>query len=213
MENKELNILLVLVSVFIGMLTISNVLAFKLIEISNLVAPAGVIAYAITYITTDVMVEMFGKEKMKFTIMFGFITQILVLVAIHIAVILPPASFFELQNEFGMVLSQSSRIIIASLTAYLFSQIWDIHIFSLIKKKTKGKHLWLRNNLSTMSSQLIDTFLFILIAFFGLPIEELFGLMVGQYVIKFFIAILDTPIVYLVVYGLKVRLGLKSYME
>jgi len=202
MENDRLFILIVLSSVFIGMLTISNVLAFKLVEFTTLlIAPAGVFAYAITYPMTDTMVEIFGKDKVKFIVFIGVLTQLLVLGIIQLSVILPSASFFQHQSEFALVLSQSSRIIFASLIAYLFSQLWDITIFSWTKKKTKGKYLWLRNNLSTISSQLLDSTLFVIIAFYGMmSTSELLMLVIGQYFVKVIIAVMDTPIVYMLVY-------------
>ena len=199
---------LILGSIFIAMLTISNVLAFKIIEITPLlVAPAGVVAYSITYLITDTMVEIFGKSQSKFVIFAGFLTQILVLLVIHLAVILPAAGFFEYQQEFALVLSQSNRIIFASLIAYFVSQLWDIHVFSYIKRKTGDKLLWLRNNGSTLTSQFIDTAIFITIAFAGvMGLRELLGIMLGQYILKVIIGIIDTPFVYGLVYFLKRKL-------
>ncbi|MFW6016665.1 MAG: queuosine precursor transporter [bacterium] len=211
--KNERNVLLVLASIFIGGLTVSNVLAFKLIEFTSLlIAPAGVLAYSITYLMTDVMVEMFGKEKVKFVVYTGFITQLVVLGLIQLAVILPPAHFFKHQVEFALVLSQSVRIIFASLTAFLVSQLWDINVFSWIKRKTKNKHLWIRNNGSTLTSQLLDSIIFVLIAFGGtMNIMHIGEIIIGQYIIKMIIGLLDTPFVYLFVNILKSKVGLSPY--
>jgi len=208
--EKKNKTFLVLASVFIGMLTISNVLAFKLIELTPLlVAPAGVIAYSVTYLITDTLVEIFGKNRSKYIVFAGFLSQILVLAVIHIAIILPDAGFFEHQQEFALVLSQSNRIIIASLIAYFISQLWDIHIFTYIKKITGNKYLWVRNNGSTITSQLLDTIVFITIAFAGIrSFNELIGLIVGQYLLKVIIAVIDTPIVYALVYFIKKKLNI-----
>ncbi len=208
--EKKNKTFLILASVFIGMLTISNVLAFKIIEFSSLlIAPAGVIAYSITYLITDTMVEIFGTKRSKFIVFAGFLTQILVLAAVHVAIILPDAGFFEYQQEFALVLSQSNRIILASLIAYFISQLWDIHIFTYIKNKTGEKFLWLRNNGSTITSQLLDTIVFITIAFAGIrSFNELIGLIVGQYLVKVIIAVIDTPIVYALVYYIRERLNI-----
>ncbi|MFW6238878.1 MAG: queuosine precursor transporter [Halanaerobiales bacterium] len=208
LENK---VFLFLVSIFIAMLTISNVLAFKLIEVTPLlVAPAAVIAYSLTFFLTDVMVEIFGKEKSKFVVYTGFVTQILVIVVVQIAIMLPAAGFFEYQEEFALVLSQSRRIIIASLIAYFVSQMWDIYLFTYIKKKTGEKLLWLRNNGSTFTSQIIDTVLFISIAFAGTRSPgQIMGLILGQYLLKLIIAVLDTPFVYVLVYFIKNKLAVE----
>ena len=109
-----------------------------------------------------------------------------------------PSVNIEKWEMFNNLFSLTWRIVLASLVAYILSQYNDIIIFDLLKKKTKTKFLWLRNNLSTIISQFIDSVFFITIAFYGImPIEQL---ILGQWTIKIFIALLDTPFVYITVY-------------
>ncbi len=194
MKDNGLFYLIVLVGIFSGSLTISAVLAGKIVTILGLIVPAGVFAYCITFICSDVICEVWGKEYAQKAVFSGFVTLIIVFALIQAALHWPPAPFWEKQSEFESILGMTPRIIIGSLTAYLLSQYHDVWIFHILKKATKGRHLWLRNNLSTMISQLLDSVVFIFIAFYGvLPVVPL---IIGQWLIKMLIAVVDTPIVY-----------------
>jgi uncharacterized integral membrane protein (TIGR00697 family) len=120
------------------------------------------------------------------------------LVLVQISLWWPKAPFWHQEQAFQAILGTTSRIIVASFVAYLASQFHDVWAFHFWRNVTKGRHLWLRNNLSTAVSQFIDSFLFISIAFYGvLPI---WPLIMGQWIVKFTIAVLDTPIIYGVVW-------------
>ncbi len=186
---------------FVGLLTIANVIAFKVIDVGGLYAPAAVLAYALTFLISDVLAEVYGKEKVKEVVRTGFFTQIIILLLVRLAIWWPGAPFFTHQKEFALVLGANLRLIIASLMAYLVSQYHDIWAFYFWKEKTKGKHLWLRNNLSTWVSQLMDTVIFITIAFYG--VIPILPLIIGQYTIKIVTAALDTPLIYILVYYIR----------
>jgi uncharacterized integral membrane protein (TIGR00697 family) len=121
------------------------------------------------------------------------------------SIIWPPASFWPHQQAYETILGSSTRIIVASLIAYLLSQYHDVWAFHIWKRFTGDRFLWLRNNASTMISQLFDSVVFITIAFYG--IMPLLPLIVGQWVVKAGIALLDTPLVYLFVYLVRRRLA------
>ncbi len=122
-----------------------------------------------------------------------------------LAIWLPPAKFAtDFNEDFKTVLGQSARVVFASLFAYLISQAHDVVSFNFWKEKTKGKHKWIRNNLSTMTSQFIDTSIFITIAFYGL-VPNLLLMIISQYVVKCIIALLDTPLFYLLTRKTKLR--------
>lgn len=202
--KKQDTALLYLIAIFAGSLVIANVLASKILNFAGFMVPAGVLAYSVTFICTDVLGELWGKEEANKMVKAGFITTIVVLALIQLSIIAPSAPFWKGQSSFVAVLGSSMRIIIASLIAYLVSQSHDVWIFHLLKEKMSGKHLWLRNNLSTTISQLLDTIIFITIAFVGkMPIMPM---IFGQFIVKMIIAIIDTPIVYLVVYTLKSKI-------
>ncbi|GAB3794228.1 queuosine precursor transporter [Virgibacillus kimchii] len=188
-------------AMFVGLLIISNVLAVKLISIWGFILPAAVIVYVVTYLITDVIGELYGKDAARKTVQAGFITQIAALIFIFIAIQLPPAPVFESQLQFEEILGGSFRVILASLLSYFASQNLDVTIFHRLKSKHGEGKLWLRNNLSTMTSQLVDTTIFITIAFWGtVPGGVLLGMIATQYVFKLLIALIDTPIAYLIVY-------------
>lgn len=195
------SLLLYLNSLFVGLLIISNIISVKLFDVGGLaILPAAAIVYVFTYPLTDVIGEVYGKEAASRTVNAGFATQIIVSIFILIAIYLPPAEFFQLQVEFEAILSESFRIVVASLIAYFISQNLDILVFHRLKQKHGSSKLWLRNNSSTIISQLIDTTIFITIAFYGvMPMYALIGLIVTQYLFKLLVAIVDTPLVYLLV--------------
>ncbi len=196
---------ILLVGIFISGLTIASVLASKIISVFGLFVPAGVLAYSITFIATDVISEIWGKEKANWVVLVGFFALLVVLLLINIAIIFPSAPFWKNERAFNTILHGTSRIIIASFTAYLISQFHDVWAFHFWKNITRGRHLWLRNNLSTMVSQFLDTVVFITIAFYGIqPVGEL---IFGQYIVKLGIALLDTPFIYLAVYSIRKQLA------
>lgn len=183
------------IGIFATLTVLANILANKIVTVGNFIVPAGVIVYSTTFLITDIICEMYGKEVAKKAVICGFLANIIALISINLVLIWEPASFaLEVSEAFSVALSQTPRIVIASIVAYLISQIHDVYAFHFWKKVTRGKHLWLRNNASTIVSQAIDTSIFITLAFYGkFPIAEM---IFGQYVVKVIIALLDTPFVY-----------------
>ncbi|GGB62203.1 transporter [Lentibacillus populi] len=187
-------------ALFVGLLLISNILGVKLFSVGGFILPAAVIVYVVTYLITDVIGEVYGKAAARRTVQAGFVTQVIALIFIFIAIQLPAAPVFGAQTEFEQILGGSFRVILASLLSYIASQNLDVTIFHRLKAKHGEKKLWLRNNVSTMTSQLIDTIIFIAIAFWGtVPGSVLLGMIITQYVFKFCIALVDTPLAYLLV--------------
>ncbi len=214
----------VLLGLFIASLTASNYLAAKITTLGSingvsLLVPAGVVAYAVTFTITDIIGEVYGKRAARTAVLVGFISQLLIPLYSFVAMILPIAPFQqEYDSFFRNVFGVSPNIVIASIIAYLVSQNHDIWAFHWWRKVTRGKHLWLRNNASTIVSQLIDTFIFITLAFGVIP--SIAGgvfvpwsliphMVLGQYVVKVIIALLDTPVVYLGVMAVKGEVKLR----
>ncbi|MFJ7934919.1 queuosine precursor transporter [Sporosarcina sp. NPDC096371] len=187
--------------IFVGLLILSNILAVKLFSVGSwIVLPAAVIVYVFTYPILDVITEVYGKKAAHRTVLTGFLTQLFAIIFIWIAIQLPAAPYYENQQAFETIFTAGFRVTIASLVAYLVSQNLDVMIFNKLKSRHGEKKLWIRNNASTMASQLVDTAIFITIAFYGImPLGALLTLIATQYVFKFVVAILDTPIVYLLV--------------
>jgi hypothetical protein len=199
-------ILVVLATLFTTCLIVANIIAVKLISIFGWVVPAGIIAYPLTFLFTDVIAELYGRKIASRVVWAGFGANILMVILIFGGKLLPPAAIWQDQLAYESILGMVPRIVLASMIAYLISQHHDVFAFHFWRQKTKGRFLWLRNNASTMVSQALDTGLFITIAFWGtVPIAVVTEMLLTQYVMKLIIAVCDTPFCYLLVALLKSR--------
>lgn len=197
-------VLVVLATLFATCLLIANIIAVKLVSISGWVVPAGVIAYPLTFLFTDVIAELYGRKIASRVVWVGFGANILMVMLVFWGRLLPPAPFWEGQPAYESILGMVPRIVLASMIAYLISQHHDVFAFHFWRQKTKARFLWLRNNASTMVSQALDTGLFITIAFWGIvPTGILANMLLTQYIIKLAIAAGDTPFCYMLVGLLK----------
>jgi len=208
-----------LVALFVtGMLvmqvTASKVLAFGLpaslpLTGDQLLVPAGVFAYALTFFASDCYAELYGKRAAQALVNVAFGMNFVLLALVGLAIAGPTFEFSPVPGgEFARVLGASAGIVVGSLLAYVVSQNWDVIVFHRLRERTDGDALWLRNVASTASSQLLDTVIFITIAFVvfqGLSPGDAVGLIVGQYLVKLGLAVLDTPFVYLVVGAVRRR--------
>ncbi len=212
-----------LLGIFVTSLTAANYLAAKIVVLGEvagiqLLVPAGVLAYAVTFTVTDIIGEVYGKRPATIAVMIGFITQLLIPAYSVFASLLPTAPFQRgIEDVLNSVLGVAPNIVLASLTAYIVSQNHDVWAFHFWRRLTKGRYLWLRNNASTAVSQLIDTVIFITLAFgvlpsviggIGIPWELIPATIVGQYIVKLLIAFADTPFVYFGVYLLRQGTGI-----
>lgn len=194
--KKTAENLTLLKCIFVTTLIVANIAAAKVVTFWGLVVPAAIVAYPLTFLMTDVIGEIWGEEEANKTVKLGFVCQLLSLILIGLAIVLPVAEFANNQAEFESILGQSFRMVVASLIAYTVAQFNDVYIFHKLKDKHNGKHKWIRNNLSTMTSQLLDTAIFITIAFIG-TVPNIFVMIISQYAVKLVYAILDTPFFYL----------------
>jgi len=197
----------ILLAVFISALVLANVIGSKVTTIFGIVASVGIFAYPITFLITDAVEEVRGKKVTAVFIYAGFVALIVSIVLVWIGIKMPPAGFYQNNEAYSSVFSNSIRIIIASMIAFLISQTHDIWAFNFWKKKTHGKFLWLRNNLSTVASQFIDTSLFTFIAFYHMTpeftIARIIQMIIPYWLLKVGFAFLDTPFVYLIVKWLR----------
>ncbi|AGB36149.1 queuosine precursor transporter [Natronococcus occultus] len=195
-------------------LTASKVLAFDLpvslpVTGAELVLPGAALAYALTFLASDCYTELYGRRAAQIVVNVAFALNFVVLALVWSTIAAPAAETSVDPDAFATALGASTNVVLGSLLAYLVSQNWDVWLFHRIRDRTGRKKLWLRNLVSTGTSQAIDTVIFVSIAFalapavLGvgevLPLEVLLALAVGQYLLKLGIAVLDTPIVYAVV--------------
>lgn len=186
--------------VWIGMSTVvANIQVVKTVELFGLNATLGNILYGTAFLATDILNEKYGKKEARKAVWMGFSTLILLTMIMQFALLFTPGENDiaqpALETLFGIVPS----IAIGSLTAYIISQYFDVWLYARLKKVfTSDRTLWIRNNGSTMVSQLVDTAIFCSIAFYGLyPIDVWFEIFLTTYLIKFVVAALDTPFLYL----------------
>ncbi len=214
----------VLVALFTGSLVSSNYLASKIFVADilghKILAPAAVLAYAATFLFTDIISEVYGWEAAERAVIIGFAAQVTILAYNWFALALPYAPISPATPEaYKTVVGSSGTVIAASLTAYIISQTHDVWAFHFWKRLTRGRWLWLRNNASTMVSQFIDTVIFISLAFHiypaligspQLPWNVIGSIIIGQYIVKWLIALGDTPFVYLGTLFVRKHLGLPT---
>ena len=165
-------------------------------------ASMGAILYSGIYFATDVLNEKFGREEANRAVMLGFVANIAVMITLLISVQFKPSqitgSALEVHNAISTLANYSPVFVIGSLIAYLVSQTFDVWIFHKIKVLTDGKYLWLRNNVSTITSQALDTFLYTFVWVVGTELSFLaaFGIALTKYVFKVVIALIDTIFIY-----------------
>lgn len=213
--KKTQNNLVLVSMLFVVALVVSNVVTVKLIQTGltlggiAVLLPGAALAYSVTFLMSDVVAEIWGKAQAKTLVVFGIIGQLVASVIILLTQFLPAVDP-DMQAAYETVLGMNYIFVVSSLLAYFTSQMWDVHIFHKIRSAWLAKHnsrkqRWIWNNLSTASSQFIDTLMFIGFAF-GIGFGWLFDttmlplllvMVVGQYFFKLFVAILDTPLFYL----------------
>lgn len=167
----------------------------------------GIFVFPIAFLIVDIVGEIHGKKKAKEFVNIGLIVMAIILLFTAFAVALPFAERSLVKDDYTKVFGISLRIFAASLIAYYISTRHDVWAFHFWKKKTKGKHLWLRNNLSSIVGQFIDTTLFMFIAFYQISpkftVEYIFVLIIPYWLLKVVVTIIHTPFCYLGVKWLK----------
>lgn len=183
----------------------------KLFEIS-----VGILPYPITFLITDLISEIYGKKRANDVVVAGIFASLFSLLIIYAASIVPATSWSPVDNSlFNTVFGNSTIAVFASMLTYLFAQFIDIQIYHFWKKRTQGKHLWLRNNFSTWFSQFVDTFtiVFLLCSFGIIEWENFKALLISGFLFKILVAFCDTPFLYLGVYLFRKRFNLKVNEE
>ena len=231
LKNQALLIYILLSGIFISCLISCNLIFLKFFSLKisflniTFTQSVGLIAYPITFLVTDFVSEIYGKKKANFLVISGIISSIVVLGLIFIADFLPAANWSIPENKkvddeiFHLVFGQFGIAMAASLFTYLVCQLIDIRIFHFWKKLTKGKYLWLRNNFSTITSQLVDTFLILFLLMSLSPEEglqnwsDLKKLFLNGFLFKILVALIDTIPLYLLVNLLRKKFNLKQGEE
>ncbi|WP_299056382.1 queuosine precursor transporter [uncultured Polaribacter sp.] len=222
-KDKQLaeSIYLILAALFIASLVASNLIFQKFFYwepfgIYRFEISVGILPYPITFLITDILSEIYGKKKANQVVIAGIFASFFSMLIILMADFVPAINSSPIDNAtFNKVFGLSPLAVFASMMAYLFAQFIDIKIFHFWKKKTNGKHLWLRNNFSTFTSQFIDTFtvVFLLCSFQILPWSLFKNLLISGFLFKVLIAAIDTPILYVVIDFFRKKFKLKKGAE
>lgn len=200
--NKEnySKMFIILCSLNITCLLISNIITVKTISIIGLIFTAGDILFPITYILNDVFTEVYGFNKARFIIWVSFFCNLVMVIIFGITIALPGDETFEMQNMLENILGSTPRILFASFVSFLIGNFANSIILSKIKVKTEGKYLALRTITSTIIGEGLDTILFIPIVFIGtLDLKSILFLMIDTYILKVSLEVILTPITYKVV--------------
>ena len=205
---------IVLVGIFIASLVTCNLIANKFVTVDLgfkvFIVSAGILPYPLTFLVTDLISEIYGQKRANLVVFSGFIASMFVLLFLWLGGQFNAIPSSIVGNEtYNNVFQNAWRIIAASMTAYLFAQFVDVRIFHFWKKLTNGKHLWLRNNGSTIASQFIDTTLVVCILFLGVwNGDQIFQAIIDGWLFKMLMAFIDTPIIYGIIYYLKGKINI-----
>ncbi len=183
--------------VAIGMVY-SNIEVLLMADMFGQQATLGNVIYGTTFLATDILNENHGKRAANFTVVIGFFAVISLIILSQVTMLFTPNQFDFAMGGFKQIFELSPRIALASISTYFVSQFFDIWLYQRIKERTGEKNLWLRNNGSTLVSQLIDTVIFTLVAFYGVLDNEIVIYMIlPTYLIKLMVSVLDTPFMYI----------------
>ncbi|OPY70476.1 MAG: Inner membrane protein YhhQ [Syntrophorhabdaceae bacterium PtaU1.Bin034] len=200
------------VAIFTTCLITSNIIAVKLVRVFGLVMPAGVIIFPLSYIFGDVLTEVYGYRQARRVIWLAFFCNLLTVVAIWAAQMLPSAPFWDAQASYERILGYTPRLLAASFLAYLVGEFTNSFVLAKMKIATKGRWLWTRTVGSTLVGQALDSGVFVALAFYGsIPGNVLLSAMVTQWLTKSAYEAVVTPFTYLAVNFLKKREGIDVY--
>ena len=210
-------IYLVLATLFITSLVVSNLIFQKFFSwdffgIYTFEISVGILPYPITFLVTDLISEIYGKKKANQVVTAGIFASFFSLLIIYVSDVVPATAWSPVDDSmFTKVFGFSVIAVFSSILDYLLAQFVDIRIYHYWKRLTKGRHLWLRNNFSTVTSQFLDTFsVLFLLCSFGVIEWSLFSiLLLNGFLFKVLVALLDTPILYVTVHYFRTKFNLK----
>ena len=214
----------VVAALFVTVLLVSNIVAVKLIHVGTLpfqflgsdllFLPAAMIVFPVSYIIGDVLTEVYGFKLARGVIWLGFACNALGALFIWLAGLIPAEIFWADQEAYDAILGQARWVLLGSFAAYLVGEFSNSMVLAWLKNVTEGRFLWLRTISSTVVGQGFDSFVFIFIAFGiggDLPTDQLFRIVLIQWVAKIAYEALATPLTYAVVTYLKRKEQLDVY--
>ncbi len=230
MENQKPNqrvlviqerVFLICTGIFIASLVTCNLIFQKFFTwtpfgLYTFEISVGILPYPVTFLVTDIVSEIYGKRRADQVVVTGFISSLFVMGIVLVAQAVPQTEWSPVDNVmFSKVFGLFGPAVFASMCAYLTAQFIDIRIFHFWKRLTKGKHLWLRNNGSTVVSQFVDsnTVIFLLCYFGAIEWSQYWDLVINSFLFKVLVALIDTPLFYFANWFLRKLMHLQAGEE
>jgi uncharacterized integral membrane protein (TIGR00697 family) len=187
-----------IVALYVTLVVASNLVASKIVGFdvgaTTLFAPGATLLFSVTFLLTDIVNERFGRQETQRMIYIAMFAQLAFLLFGYIAVSATPAPFFSGQAAFETVFGTVPRIALAGLVTFLISESLDAYLYQWFRLKTHGRNLWLRNAFSSIPAMLLDSALFVTLAFYGTT--ALLPLIIGLTIVKWIVAVIDIPFMY-----------------
>ncbi len=182
-------------------IVLCNIQVLKQVDLFGLHATLGNVLYAGIFLATDLLNERYGQKEARKGVLIGFIASVAMMAYMSIALVYTPNEYDVMHEHMAAIFGLVPAITFASLAAYVISQLHDVTVYHWLRERTGGRMLWLRNNLSTITSQLLDTAVFTGLATLlgAFPVEAALEIFLVTWIIKVLIAVLDTPFIYMAV--------------
>ncbi|HYH05261.1 MAG TPA: queuosine precursor transporter [Bacillota bacterium] len=210
MENRSYKYFDLILGLFVAILLISNLVSVKAVKIplpflhTAFTFDGGTLLFPFSYIFADILTEVYGYERSRRVIWSGFAGLVLMAVVVWLVGVIPADPLWPQQKAYEAVLMTAPRIALGSIIAYFVGEFANSYILSRLKVKLRGKHLWMRTIGSTLVGELLDTVIFVYVAFWGVWEQGLiFSVLVSNYIFKTGYEIMATPFTYLVTGWLK----------
>lgn len=190
-----------LFALFVGSMLIVNTLGSKITVFFGVRVSVGIFFMPVMFLITDIIGEVFSDKEAQHFVNIATIILIFYFLMTLLCIKVKPNPTWNFQSQYEVIFSSSMRMTLASLTSFFISQKLDVFLFGFIRKMTNGKHLWIRNNLATITSQFIDTTIFEFVAFYKITEAYtagfIFSLIIPYWLFKVIFALCDTPFCYL----------------
>lgn len=198
--DKITPLYVILTVFFVACLMIANVVSGRLVQVGPWVLTSAIFLFPLTYIFGDILTEVYGFERSRLVIWLGILANILMSAYFFLIIQTPVPVFFDGGSAYARVLGFTPLVVFASILGYFVGEFSNSTFLSVVKKVTKGKYLWIRTIGSTVVGELVDTIIFITIAFAGvLPTDALIQMLIMQYLFKTAYEVIATPLTYIIV--------------
>ena len=177
---------------------LANVTTAKTADVFGVTYTLGTILFASTFLATDILTERYGKEAAKKGVLVGMVGTLSLIGATQICLGYLPSAFDYAHPAMEVLFSLNLRISISSIVMYFIANMADVYIYDALKKKMNNKHMWVRNNVSTILCNTIENFFFMFGAFLGIyDVKTILVMALSTSAVEVLVGLCDTPFLYL----------------